>query len=1051
MDPIGAVAAVLQISKNAYALGQYIHKIYEGAKRIDESIIGLANEIHALANSCGLVYDELRLILDRPGPGAAESRYDTDGRLGRCVDQQVLQCDITLKELAKIVDILWPRNTTLFERASKQIDLQNNREKLDSIRQRIRSHTDALHTVLLVVNIRIAHIAPDHATRQLPAKLDELQRSLTNIESKLGGFQRRRDSLGDGDITLVSFARDTLKSGKTLYEASLAGSVRGADSVMGGEQAAMQAFTVAEWVSTVNALRRESREGHFSDTEQPTPSVFSDDGGHTVATRSTSGGGLPLAGLDEDVDYDSDDEPVELAQATLDSGNRAFDEQKWNQAAEFLQASLKLLYKLPHKHKRQQDILGLQYRLAVCSYHTGHIDQAEAGLESLLQHEPVSDKEGVQLCDARHLLSRIYVERNKLELAREACEGTLKARSRILGKQHLARFESMALMSRICTLFCEDVLSKVYASRIPDAHRDDLLAAVMPLEPVQCPDAFVAKPTPSITFVPNSSAATTSQGKEVSQWAAALQNRPNSHGSLASLSPDLPPLGVSPKTRGFDDLTFPSSEDTATIYQMGPPLIATGEVQTGTSTITTSQEPQEALHRTIEADGAHHSTTTELPERPHRSASAPVVATPPKSPDRRTPSTSTRAQSIISLDEAQEETYLPVRKSAPGCPTMSSEPMSRQERRAVMARFKLIEPIHNLDQSICDGRQEKAHVLTNALFSDSTQVGDPATSIVFNHFNDGLRLATKSPALHLAVLFGDAALIKPLIKKGFSPNLPYQLSHEPGMRGYLTPLDLAIASRDDSIIRELVANGAVLDPPKGESPCRQLLAPESLQLWPPSEVSGLLSTLELLLSFGWPVSKGFARLHTTSSTAPTFLHQACSLSANLHDYRLPLVKFLLEEPDTSALPALASETPLHHAIRRDDLEVVDAILQAQNSFQLQTLLDKKSAHGYQPLYLAVQRATANHDLPLDIVRCLLDQGADLDNTHTQLKSRRLRPSTKTQSTARSIAMESNRQDLISLVQSVGDKRVPTPLTRARTVCDDGSMDRSTLPRVSILR
>jgi hypothetical protein len=157
MDPIGAIAAVLQISKNAYSLGSYIHKVYEGAKRIDESIVNLANEVDYLANSCGLVHNELHIVLDKSHPGALESRYDKDGRLGRCVDQQVAQCDVTLKELGKIVDTLWPRKATFIERASKQIDLQHSRDKIDGIRKQIRSHTDALHTILLVVNIRVAH------------------------------------------------------------------------------------------------------------------------------------------------------------------------------------------------------------------------------------------------------------------------------------------------------------------------------------------------------------------------------------------------------------------------------------------------------------------------------------------------------------------------------------------------------------------------------------------------------------------------------------------------------------------------------------------------------------------------------------------------------------------------------------------------------------------------------------------------------------------------------------------------------------------------------
>lgn len=236
MDPVGAVASILQISKNAYQLGKYIYDVYEGAKRIDENVRSLASEVNGLADSCKLVHDELHTVLARSPSGAAGSLFDNDGRLGRCVDQQVVQCDSTLDELRRVVDVLWPRNGTLYQRVSKQIDLQSSRAQTNEIRKRIRSHTDALHTILLVINIRVSHFASDYTPQQLLGNLDDLKARLINIESKLGGTPSRRNSTGDGNTTLVDVAEETLRNGKTLYEKSLAGTVRGNDSVMGDEQ-----------------------------------------------------------------------------------------------------------------------------------------------------------------------------------------------------------------------------------------------------------------------------------------------------------------------------------------------------------------------------------------------------------------------------------------------------------------------------------------------------------------------------------------------------------------------------------------------------------------------------------------------------------------------------------------------------------------------------------------------------------------------------------------------------------------------------------------------
>jgi len=1039
MEPIGAAAGIAQISKSAWKLGSYIYTVYQGTKTIDQSVQSLALEVNGLASTCDLVYDELGTVLTKLGPGSTSSRYDKDGRLRRCIDHQVAECKSTLGELDTVVEILWPRKESFFERASKQIDLQNSREQTGDIRQRIRSHTDALHTILLVVNIRVAHIAPDHATQQLPGKLDDLQQRLKNIESKLDASRSRTQPPGDDESTLINYARDTLRSGKTLYEASIAGSVLGvetADSVMGYERAASSNKKVAEWVTALDVLRAESIQGYYSGNE---PSIISDDGKDTTTTKSTNGRGYPAEPA-EDTGYDSDDEQLELAQAALDSGHEAFDAEEWVSASELLHTSLKLLTNLPHKHKRAEGIFDLQYRLAVCAYHNGNVDQAEAGLEGLSQHAPISDEQSIQLCNARHLLSRIYIERKNFHSAKEVCDSTLKARTRLLGKQHEARFESIALMSRICHLLNEDVMCKLHAGRIPEDRREALLAAVSTLGPLppSCKDA--SELSLPIAIEPGTPTTHDSYNCAVQ----GLDIHPSQHherdGSILSLSPDPSPYGVSPKTNEYE---LPGPVENAKSHRIGS--MGTPAKSSETNHILESIENSPSRSSGPSATSTNDSDNIGIPQRPKRWGSAPAIPDPFSYPDRRKSSSSTHRKSLNSLETHAEETHLPIRTQAHT--EAFSGPMSRSDRKAVVVRFKL-EPTHNLDESICSGKVEKALVLVNALHSGSTQEDNPETSIVFKSFAPGLRSATKSPALHLAVLFGDLALIRPLTKNGYSANLSYQLSCEPGMQGSLAPLDIAIASRDNQIILELIANGALLDPAKGVSPCRQLLSPTNLQLWPSTDVSEVRSTLELLLSSGWPASRGFAR-QSTPVSMPTLLHQACSLPASFYDYRLPLVNFIIEKFDTGHLAVSASETPLHHAIRLDDCRVVGTLLQAQRSFRLRNMLDKRNGEGSQPLYQAVQRAIANCNLPLTIVRGLLDQGADLDNVHTQHAPRRFITSKKTHSTARSIAMDSGREDLVALVQLHKERPTLQPLTRARTVSDNGSLRRSVLPHIDV--
>jgi hypothetical protein len=240
-----------------------------------------------------------------------------------------------------------------------------------------------------------------------------------------------------------------------------------------------------------------------------------------------------------------------------------------------------------------------------------------------------------------------------------------------------------------------------------------------------------------------------------------------------------------------------------------------------------------------------------------------------------------------------------------------------------------------------------------------------------------------------------------------------------------------------------------LDPPKGETPCRQLLAPAFLQLWPPSKALEVLSTLGLLLSSGWPAKKDFARHHTACSTA-IFLHQACSLSPRLHNFRHHLSGFTLDQSDIVKLTAFASETPLHHAVRRDDLEVVQALLKAQRSFRLQSAGEEE--HTRLSAAISCCSAGSRRSTPTTghspLSTGLRSRSGRL---HTQTAPHRLWSSKEIHSTACSVPMESDRQDLIDLVHEFEDKQSPKLLTRAQPVCGNMSTNRFNLPHIGVSR
>jgi hypothetical protein len=257
----------------------------------------------------------------------------------------------------------------------------------------------------------------------------------------------------------------------TLFDGSVAGSTVDVNSVIGGEQAAVANKTVAEWISSAE------RTGHARQDVMPEHVADVSTNADTLQHSEPS---IISQGQD---DYDSDDEQAEFAKAAFEAGSCAFDKQDWPSATGYLMISKKAFMGLPVNHRDTRTLFELQHKVAMCSYHLGSIDDAESELQGLLQLEPESDEQRIQQCNMNHMLAEIYVRQNKLDAAKAVCKQTSQARSRLLGKQHTSRLESIALLSRICELLGEEVHAKVYFSMIPDDQRDRLIAAASALQP----------------------------------------------------------------------------------------------------------------------------------------------------------------------------------------------------------------------------------------------------------------------------------------------------------------------------------------------------------------------------------------------------------------------------------------------------------------------------------------------------------------------------------------------------------------------------------------
>ena len=439
----------------------------------------MGSEVHSLASTCDLVHEGLAHVLTGAASEKHGSPYDHDGTLEKGICGQVAHCESTIEELGKIAERLWPRKKKFVDRTVRELRLQDAREQIDDLRARIRSHTDALHTVLLDLNIKVAHVSPSQALSQLPDDLGDLRESIRRIEAKLERPSAREVTADCNMPALVEYARGTLQSGITLFNESIAGSVVGVGSVIGGEQAAVTNKTVAEWVLSAEWTGNERHDvapEHFADVNAHAP-------GHA--------------------DCNSDDEQVEFAKTAFDAGLCAFYKEDWQSATEYFVVSKKTIIELPVNRRDLDTLLDLQQNIALRLYNLGFTDNAEQNLQEILQLEPVSDNQRILQCEANQLLARIYVWHNRLDAAKHICKRTSNARARLLGKHHGSRLRSIALLSRICKLLGDEVESKVYLSMIPEEHRERLTMAMSDVRPCN-----VDKPASSAVAVERQSVTT---------------------------------------------------------------------------------------------------------------------------------------------------------------------------------------------------------------------------------------------------------------------------------------------------------------------------------------------------------------------------------------------------------------------------------------------------------------------------------------------------------------------------------------------------------------
>ncbi|KAF3034733.1 hypothetical protein E8E11_003290 [Didymella keratinophila] len=528
-----------------------------------------------------------------------------------------------------------------------------------------------------------------------------------------------------------------------------------------------------------------------------------------IPARSEEQDSTPFSGENTDSD---DDLEVDLAKAALNTGTAAFESQQWMEAESLLEEARRVLETLPKERRVFCDIFDLHFKMSICTYYTQDHATAEEALISLRQHEVTSDAQQERMCEASHLLSQLYVQMGRVDLARAECESTLQVRRRMLGKRSDASFESMALMAHICVLLDNRALAKTYLSMITEGRREAILKRLgmslgMGMGHLDFSSIMYSQP-PEMSF--------------------AMTKRTNSEHAA-------PPTAVSPPDRS----------------QNRPPPAAPH-----------SPAPSSSIATSVSSPNFWQSPSRHMPEEINSQARQASWNTPPSS----TAGTFDAAALNQRVVEAQTTAI-----STPTAPATTVRDLEIKEQRQVPPQAVLAKPLSRkdiLEKVGCQPRDNIEGAVCKGDHAGLAKLLDKKRGF----WRSGLRKHVRPErvtALHFAALFGEVDMARRLIATNYNVNeVPF------GYSTSLTPLHFALGSRQVEMVRFLITNGAVPVEPDTWSTLASQLMTRSwlLKTLSDSERDGvanrIIACLEVLLKAGWQINVPYGAAKTTT------LHQA---------------------------------------------------------------------------------------------------------------------------------------------------------------------------------
>lgn len=153
MDPLSVLSiagTAASTAKVAWNVGEALYAFFSDVKAIDHTVTALVAEVKALSSACALVDERLRDIVRDFDAEVRKPRADS-GKLWGCIEVQVTQSEKSIAQLQAAFDNVRNETSNKLAQAWRQIKLNMRAKDINEARNRIRSHTASLQTILQTV------------------------------------------------------------------------------------------------------------------------------------------------------------------------------------------------------------------------------------------------------------------------------------------------------------------------------------------------------------------------------------------------------------------------------------------------------------------------------------------------------------------------------------------------------------------------------------------------------------------------------------------------------------------------------------------------------------------------------------------------------------------------------------------------------------------------------------------------------------------------------------------------------------------------------------